>query len=83
MGCVLCETNAYICRTKSNNAKAKTTTMKTVITKDGYTLIVGDVYPKGAKFYGKVAVWQGDKSGQRSRFDVDYFNSIVEDKDKI
>lgn len=57
--------------------------MKTVTTKDGYTLIIGEVYAKGQRFYGKVAVWQGDKSGQRSRFDVDYFNSIVEDKDKI
>ena len=57
--------------------------MKTVTTKDGYTLIVGDVYPKGHKFYGKVAVWQGEKNGTRSRFDVEYFNSIVEDKDKI
>jgi hypothetical protein len=54
-----------------------------ITTKDGYTLIVGEVYPKGHKFYGKVAVWQGDKSGTRSRFDVEYFNSIVEDKDKI
>jgi hypothetical protein len=57
--------------------------MRKVITKDGYTLIVGEVYPKGHRFYGKVAVWQGEKKDTRSRFDVKYFNSIVEDKDKI
>lgn len=56
--------------------------MKTIITKDGFILQVIKVYSKDERFYGKVLVKQeGCNSG--SRFDVDYFNSIVEDKNKI
>ena len=56
--------------------------MKAVTTKCGFTLKVGNVYPKESKFYGKVMIYQeGCKTP--SRFEVEYFNSIVEEKDKI
>ncbi len=56
--------------------------MKTITTKCGTTLRIGKVYPQGNKFYGKVMVYQYDQKSP-SRFNVEYFNSIVEDKDKI
>lgn len=56
--------------------------MKTVITKCGTTLRVGNVYPKGSKFFGKVMIYH-DGFNTPSRFDVKKFNDLVEDKDKI
>jgi len=56
--------------------------MKTITTKDGFDLTIVKVYSKEERFYGKVSVKQGD-SKTASRFDVEYFNSIVEEKDKI
>ena len=56
--------------------------MKTIETKDGFKLKIRKVYSKTERFYGKVSVLVGD-SRTPSRFDVDYFNTIVFDKDKI
>jgi hypothetical protein len=56
--------------------------MKTITTKCGVTLRVGKIYPEGNKFFGKIMVYQYNQNSP-SRFTVDYFNSIVEDKDKI
>jgi|688.fasta_scaffold1816788_1 hypothetical protein len=56
--------------------------MNTITTIDGYTLEVVKVYSKEEKFYGKVLIrHQGVKT--TNRFDLKYFNSIVQDKDKI
>ena len=56
--------------------------MTTITTKDGYNLEVVKVYSKNERFYGKVLIKQeGCKTN--SRFDLNYFNSIVEDKDKL
>ena len=56
--------------------------MTTITTKCGTTLRVGNVYPKGNKFFGKVMIYQ-EGFNSPSRFEITYFNSIVEDKDKI
>lgn len=56
--------------------------MTTIETKDGFKLKIKKVYAKTERFYGKVSVLVGD-SRTPSRFDIDYFNSIVQDKDKI
>ena len=53
-----------------------------VITKDGYKLEIVKVYSKEEKFYGKILVKQ-EGFRTSSRFDLTYYNSIVEDKDII
>jgi hypothetical protein len=56
--------------------------MTTVTTKDGFKLEVVKVYSKEERFFGKVLVrFEGFKTS--SKFEINYFNSIVEDKDKI
>ena len=56
--------------------------MKTITTKCGVPLRVGKMYPESSKFFGKIMVYPYDQKTP-SRFAVDYFNSIVEDKDKV
>jgi len=56
--------------------------MGTIITKDGFKLEVVKVYSKEERFFGKVLVrFEGFRTS--IRFDLNYFNSIVEDKDKL
>jgi hypothetical protein len=56
--------------------------VKNIITKEGYKLQVVKVYSQGERFYGKVLVKQ-DGCDTPSRFKTEYFNSIVQDQDKI
>jgi hypothetical protein len=56
--------------------------MKIVKTKEGYNLSIVKVYAKNERFFGKVLIkHEGLKTG--TRFEIDYFNSIVEEQDKI
>lgn len=57
--------------------------MKIVTTKDGlYKLGIVKIYNKEERFFGKVLIrYEGFKTG--TRFDIIYFNSIVEEQDKI
>ena len=56
--------------------------MKTITTTNGVNLRVGKVYELGTKFSGKVMVYfEGMNSP--ARFTIQYFNSIVEPKDRI
>lgn len=56
--------------------------MKTVNTISGEKLTVVKVYNNNEKFFGKVLI-KFDGFRTSTRFDVSYFNSVVEDKDKI
>jgi len=57
--------------------------MKIVTTKDGlYKLEIVKIYNKEEKFFGKVLIkYEGCKTP--TRFEIDYFNSIVNDQDII
>jgi hypothetical protein len=57
--------------------------MKIVTTKDGlYKLEIVKIYNKQERFFGKVLIkHEGCKTP--TRFDIIYFNSIVEEQDKI
>jgi hypothetical protein len=56
--------------------------MKSIKTKDGFKLEVVKVYSKGERFFGKVLVrFEGIRTS--SKMDLNYFNLIVEDKDKL
>jgi hypothetical protein len=56
--------------------------LKNITTKEGYKLQVVKVYSQGERFYGKVLVMQ-EGCDTPSRFKTEYFNTIVEEKDKI
>jgi hypothetical protein len=57
--------------------------MKTVITKDGlYKLQIVKIYDKTERFFGKILIKYQDCKTP-TRFEIIYFNSIVNDQDMI